>query len=156
MAIWKLTTRGKLAYSLLVWKGCHTPCLQGFIWIMVTGGCSLWKIHWVKICDIQHSLLYKRLCGFWTDKGRKQIWDGSYCKMWMSGDNLDYCFHVGCCWVAKSSLALCNPPWTAACQNPLSFTISQSLLKLMSIEPVIPSNHSHSLLSPSPPAFNPS
>ena len=32
-------------------------------------------------------------------------------------------------------------PWTAACQNSLSFTISQSLLKLMSIEPVTPSNH---------------
>ena len=32
-------------------------------------------------------------------------------------------------------------PWTAARQASLSFTISQSLLKLMSIELVIPSNH---------------
>ena len=32
-------------------------------------------------------------------------------------------------------------PWTAACQAFLSFTISQSLLKLMSIEAVTPSNH---------------
>ena len=31
-------------------------------------------------------------------------------------------------------------PWTAACQASLSFTISQSLLKLMSIESVIPSS----------------
>ena len=31
--------------------------------------------------------------------------------------------------------------WTAACQASLSFTITQSLLKLMSIEPVMPSNH---------------
>ena len=31
--------------------------------------------------------------------------------------------------------------WTAACQVSLSFTISRSLLKLMSIESVIPSNH---------------
>ena len=31
--------------------------------------------------------------------------------------------------------------WTAACQAFLSFTISQSLLKLMSIEAVTPSNH---------------
>ena len=30
-------------------------------------------------------------------------------------------------------------PWTAACQASLSFTISQSLLRLMSIEPVMPS-----------------
>ena len=32
-------------------------------------------------------------------------------------------------------------PWTAAHQASLSFTISQSLLKLMSVESVIPSNH---------------
>ena len=32
-------------------------------------------------------------------------------------------------------------PWTAACQAPLSITSSQSLLKLMSIESVMPSNH---------------
>ena len=32
-------------------------------------------------------------------------------------------------------------PWTAARQASLSFTISQTLLKLMSIESVMPSNH---------------
>ena len=32
-------------------------------------------------------------------------------------------------------------PWTAACQASLSFTISWSLLKLMSFESVMPSNH---------------
>jgi len=40
-------------------------------------------------------------------------------------------------------------PWTAALQASLSFTISHSLLKLMSIELVMPSNHlvlCHSLL----------
>ena len=42
-------------------------------------------------------------------------------------------------------------PWTAACQASLSIINSQSLLKLMSIELVIPSPP---LLSPSPPAFN--
>ena len=31
--------------------------------------------------------------------------------------------------------------WTAACQAPLSFTISQSLLKFMSIELMMASNH---------------
>ena len=31
--------------------------------------------------------------------------------------------------------------WTAACQASLSFTISRSLLKLVSIESVMPSNH---------------
>ena len=32
-------------------------------------------------------------------------------------------------------------PWTAAHQAPLSFTLSQSLLKLKSIESMMPSNH---------------
>ena len=32
-------------------------------------------------------------------------------------------------------------PWTAACQTSLPFTISQSLLRLMSVESVMPSNH---------------
>ena len=32
-------------------------------------------------------------------------------------------------------------PWTAACQASLSFTISQSLLKFISIESVMPSSH---------------
>ena len=32
-------------------------------------------------------------------------------------------------------------PWTAACQASLSITSSQSLLKLMSIESMMPSNH---------------
>ena len=40
-------------------------------------------------------------------------------------------------------------PWTEACQASLSFTISQSLLKLILVESVMPSNHlvlCHSLL----------
>ena len=45
-----------------------------------------------------------------------------------------------CCSVARSCPTLCDP-WTAACQASLSFTISWSVLKLMSIESVMPSNH---------------
>ena len=47
--------------------------------------------------------------------------------------------------VAQSCPTLCNPTakrgWTAARQASLSITNSQSLLKLMSIESVMPSNH---------------
>ena len=39
-----------------------------------------------------------------------------------------------------SRVQLFATPWTAAPQAPLSFTISWSLLKLMSIEPMMPSN----------------
>ena len=42
--------------------------------------------------------------------------------------------------VAQSCLTLCDP-WTAACQASLFITNSQSLLKLKSIELVMPSNH---------------
>ena len=45
-----------------------------------------------------------------------------------------------------SCIQLFAPPWTAACQASLSFTISQSLLKLMSIESVMPSNHLSSVI----------
>ena len=50
-----------------------------------------------------------------------------------------------------SRVWLFETPWTAARQASLSITNSQSLLKLMSIESVIPS---HPLSSPFPPAFN--
>ena len=46
-----------------------------------------------------------------------------------------------CCCSVPSHVQLFETPWTAACQAPLSFTISQSLLKLTSIESVMPSNH---------------
>ena len=55
---------------------------------------------------------------------------------------------ICCCSITKSCPTLCDP-WTAAHQGSLSFTIFQSLLKLMSIELVMPSNHlilCHSLL----------
>ena len=40
-----------------------------------------------------------------------------------------------------SHIRLFVAPWTAACQASLSITNSRSLLKLMSIESVMPSNH---------------
>ena len=50
--------------------------------------------------------------------------------------------------VTQSCLTL-HDPWTAGCQASLSITTSQSLLKLMSIKLIMPSNHRilcHSLL----------
>ena len=40
-----------------------------------------------------------------------------------------------------SHVRLFAPPWTAACQASLSFTVSQNLLKLISVESVMPSSH---------------
>ena len=42
---------------------------------------------------------------------------------------------------AISHVRLFATPWSAACQASLSFTNSRNLLKLMSIESVMPSNH---------------
>jgi len=64
-----------------------------------------------------------------TKKPRKQ----SY---WLKFHPLD-----SRCSVTKLCVPLFATPWTAACQAPLSSTISWSLLKFMSIELVIPSNH---------------
>ena len=61
-------------------------------------------------------------------------------------------------WIVPLSVQFLSPvwlfvtPWTAACQASLSITNSWSLLKLMSIESVMPSNHlilCHPLLLPS-------
>ena len=58
----------------------------------------------------------------------------------ISKQNLAYQHRCCCCWVAKSYLTL-RDPWTTARQASLSFTISWSLLKLMSFESMMPSNH---------------
>ena len=56
-------------------------------------------------------------------------------------------FELWCC------KRLLRVPWTAARQASLSTANSQSLLKLMSVESAMPSNH-HPLSSPSPAVFN--
>ena len=53
-----------------------------------------------------------------------------------------------------SCVRLFVTPWAATHQASLPFTVSWSLLKLMSIELVMPSNHSHPLSPPSPPALH--
>ena len=64
------------------------------------------------------------------------------CRVWTSGEALVELL---------SRVQLFATPWTAARQASLSITNSQSLLKLMSIESVMPSNHlflCHPLLLP--------
>ena len=55
----------------------------------------------------------------------------------------------GSCCCYCSVIRLFGTPLTAACQVSLSFTISWSLLKLMSVESVMPSNY-HILCRPLP------
>ena len=46
-----------------------------------------------------------------------------------------------CCCSVPSRVQLFSTPWAAVCQVSSSFTMAQSLLKLMSIESMMPSNH---------------
>ena len=61
---------------------------------------------------------------------------------------------LGGCFVSVSHIQLFATPWTAVCQASLSFTSSQSVLKLISVESVILSNHLSLCRPPSPPALN--
>ena len=60
----------------------------------------------------------------------------------MDKEDSEHIYNGG--FVAIQSLSHVQPfasPWTAACQASLSFIISQSLLRLMSIDLVMPSNY---------------
>ena len=69
------------------------------------------------------------LCNYWHGPGG--LWQERFAKAYVM-------FVV--VW-SLSRVLLLSTPWTAARQASLSFIISWSLLKLMSIESVMPSNH---------------
>ena len=71
--------------------------------------------------------------------------------LWMIG--CQACGILAFCSVQFSRVRLFATPWITACQASLSITNYQSLLKLIFMESVMPSNHLI-LSSPSPPAFN--
>ena len=60
--------------------------------------------------------------------------------MWAVLQEASLSGNLHCCSVAKS-LSQFAAPWAAEQRAPLSFTISQSLLKLMPIQLAMPSNH---------------
>ena len=80
---------------------------------------------------------YKRFC-----KGSSVLSSINFIKGFLLVKR-SWCHHEGIFVVVQllSCVRLFVAPWTAACQAPLSITISWSLLKLMSIELVMPSNH---------------
>ena len=57
------------------------------------------------------------------------------------GNKSSFKYNIFCCCCSVTCVQLFVSPWTAACQASLSFTISWSLLKLMSVQSVIPSIH---------------
>ena len=78
--------------------------------------------------------LCKLWCGRWS---LHKVWnrDNLPLQEYTSPENVNVVFQ------SVSCVQLFVTPWTAARQASLSFTISQSLLRLMSIGSVMPSNH---------------
>ena len=119
----------------------------------------MWKLSQTYVYKILHLLIHSQFYNIFTNivsviiyqKNCKKVFVYSqylvlYVRSSEVAGNLLYC----CCSVAQSCPTLATP-WTAAHQASLSFTVSWSLLKLMSIESVMPSNY---LSSPSSPAFS--
>ena len=63
------------------------------------------------------------------------------CILWYHTTCGGFICGYNCCRSIGSHVQLFATPWTAAHQASLSFTVFQSLLKLMSMESLMPSNH---------------
>ena len=70
---------------------------------------------------------FEGTCGHWYKMIRRKR------KLWKEKDDI-VVQSLSCIWLFAT-------PWTVACQAPLSSTLSQSLLKFMSIEAVMLSDH---------------
>ena len=90
-----------------------------------------------------HGLQPTRLLHPWDFPG-KSTGVGCHCLLWESSTYLAVNLLLVNCSVVHSCLTLCNP---MDCSIPGCLSICQSLLKLMSIESVMPFNH-HALCRP--------
>ena len=87
-------------------------------------------------------LFLKRHIPGWIKKERKKWWKHYRCLPWNNGQiNCAVCIQWNIFVQSLSRVWLFVIPWTASHQASLSFTNSRSLLNLMSIESVMPSNH---------------
>ena len=119
---------------------------------------SLWTVHgnYTFQTKLRTFILtrYENVCGtiecmFWNEKDlglNSTLNSPLSLQLWPVIKMLVVVQPLSCVWLFVTL-------WTAACQASLSFTISLSLLKLMSIESMMPSNHLI-LLPPSHPFLN--
>ena len=111
-------------------------------WLWSNSHIQTWLLEKPKLC-LYRSLLAKwSLCFFllWSLCRAPSAWLLHVCPPYYS---------ISCVVQSLSCVQLFVIPWTAACQASLSFAISRSLLKFLSVESVKPSNHlilCHSLL----------
>ena len=116
------------------------------------GGHCLWTImHLVKVClSLASKSMSRKPCAIGLEK-LFQNYSIKVSALSTLGKSL-----ASKALLVVQSLSCVRPlasPWTAAWQAPLSVTVSWSLLRFMSIESVMVSNH-HILLPTSPFAFN--
>ena len=149
--------------QLLIWETELTTADDSYnvrmMWRMYTLGSAKSLTHdtlflecktpWVKIASLFYGFLIKRKQCLLSYLIMTSLF------VWCTpiSETLKYFFNTGAFSSVQSlsCVQLFATPWTAACQASLSINNSRSLLKLMSIESVMPSNHLPSL---SPPAFN--
>ena len=112
---------------------------------------ELWTVNFTSVSVFFSPLGWKRMA--WVASGWvfpfSYLQDYSWLELSISQVTLRWVVvpSVSCVWLYAT-------PWTRAHQTSLSFTISQSLLKLMSIESVMPSNRLILCHHTLPPAFN--
>ena len=123
----------------LQWHRCHQSGVHGY-------ACLLTYIYFI----LHHNPLWGEGSALRTPASPQQISGlrlaGSWETSVLGVNPVDFviwqiCISVSVVVQLFSHVRLFATPGTAAHQASLSFTISQSLLKLMSIESVIPSNH---------------
>ena len=122
--------------------------MNPFLQLLVSSLNFFWK--WCKMSKKHHSLIVKfaaftsemRTCECPNIGQIYTFWNHSKVSIFTIKSNFGKSKHgisqsvqlLSCVWLFVT-------PWTAACQTSLSITKPQSLLKLMSIESVMPSNH---------------
>ena len=89
------------------------------------GGMAIWNRKILRLMIVQH-LELPGSC----------VESESHLPLWLSDESC----HLIVVAQSLSRVRLFVTPWTAGCQASLSFTVSQSLLRLTSIESVMPSN----------------
>ena len=127
---WKTSCFWKLPHHLL--DQLDTFSLESDSWV----GCNKDKI-WLEFIDVNSSVLKKT-----EFSNSRRLWDLGALKFSGYPIVVQLISHV----------RFFATPWTVTRQASLSFAISRSLLKLMSVELVMPSNHlilCHPLLLPS-------
>ena len=125
-----------------LWPGCLPELCCGWSYLVI--GCSTWQDYIWKTTQGAVRVFYGR--------SKTQVLFGRTRVEWPVGTIIQspasshgfqslYLYILVVVVQLLSCAQLFVTPWTAACQASLSLTISQSLLKLISLESVMPSNH---------------